>query len=199
MWVIFSNSRPWGVQCNWAFTLTTQTDKKLFFCLRLQNKITLNQSKFTPHVKNLFEMWVIFSNSRPWWEQCNWAFTLTTQTDKKLFFLDKTTKQNYSSQPIKIYTPRKKSIKPYRFQTKYLKAKKAVGKLEFNTRNHVAILRTKAYKLLLSQYQQKPKRTFLHCCTVDISATAPSVSIWVTLSTRSSNELYKLKGLGLIW
>ena len=178
----------------------TNRQKTFFFCIRLQNKITdLNQSKFTPHVKNLFEMWVIFSNSRPWWEQCNWAFTLTTQTDKKLSFLDKTTKQNYWSQPIKIYTPRKKSIKPYRFQTKYLKAKKALGKLEFK---HAQPCRDPSYKSLQAFVESVPtkaEKNFLHCCTVDISATAPSVSIWVTLSTRSSNELYKLKGLGLIW
>lgn len=109
-----------------------------------------------------FEMWVIFSNSRPWGVQCNWAFTLTTQTDKKLFFLYKTTKQNYWSQPIKIYTPRKKSIKPYRFQTKYLKAKKAVGKLEFE---HAQPCRDPSYKSLQAFVESVPtkaEKNFLH-------------------------------------
>ena len=96
---------------------------------------------------------------------------------QKTFFLYKTTKQNYWSQPIKIYTPRKKSIKPYRFQTKYLKAKKAVGKLEFE---HAQPCRDPSYKSLQAFVESVPtkaEKNFLHRCTVDISATAPSVSI----------------------
>ena len=81
---------------------------------------------------------------------------------QKFFFLFKTTKQNYWSQPIKIYTPRKKSIKPNRFQTKYLKAKKAVGKLEFE---HAQPCRDPSYKSLQAFVESVPtkaEKNFLH-------------------------------------